>query len=73
MNLQEQKTRLSVLGIVLSVVPVLIILMILRIQVDQVEASRLEDYTRITFKYQTPGRSYAWANLRSIWKSFGRQ
>ncbi len=44
MNLQEQKTRLSVLGIVLSVLPVLIILMILRIQVDQAEASRLADY-----------------------------
>ncbi len=46
MNLQEQKTRLSVLGVVLSVIPVLIVLMILRIQVDRVEASRLEAYAQ---------------------------
>lgn len=44
MNLSDQKTRISILGVVLSVMPVLIVLMILRIQVDQVEASRLEAY-----------------------------
>ncbi len=44
MNLNEQKMRLSILGVVLSVMPVLIVLMIFRIQVDRVEASRLEAY-----------------------------
>lgn len=46
MNIQEQKTRLSVLGIILSVMPVLIVLMVLRVQVDQVEAGRLEAYAK---------------------------
>lgn len=42
MNIDNQKTRLLVLAIVLSVLPVLTILMIFRLQVDRVEASRLE-------------------------------
>jgi cell division protein FtsI/penicillin-binding protein 2 len=44
MNLDDQKMRLSILAVVLSVMPVLIVLMIFRIQVDRVEASRLEAY-----------------------------
>lgn len=44
MNMNDQKTRLSILGIILSILPVLIVLMILRVQVDQVEARRLDAY-----------------------------
>jgi cell division protein FtsI/penicillin-binding protein 2 len=52
MNLQNQKTRLSILGIVLSVLPVLIILMVLRIQVDRVESDRLAEYAEMASKKQ---------------------
>ncbi len=50
MNTQDHAGRLSFLGIVLSIAPVLILFMILRVQIDPVEARQMKEFNEAVSK-----------------------